>query len=108
MVQPLTDINDVINQPFSLDEIKIAINIFFNTASGVDNVLNEFIKYCHVDCLKLLVDYFNIILDTGMVPTEWCLGIIYPLYKKKVYYLILITIVELLSSVVHVNYSLHV
>ena len=27
MVQPLTDINDVINQPFSLDEIKIAIII---------------------------------------------------------------------------------
>ena len=81
MVQPLTDINDVINQPFSLDEIKIAIKkIKNNKASGVDNVLNEFIKYCHVDCLKLLVDYFNIILDTGMVPTEWCLGIIYPLY----------------------------
>ena len=107
MVQPLTDINDVINQPFSLDEIKIAIKKF-KKASGVDNVLNEFIKYCHVDCLKLLVDYFNIILDTGMVPTEWCLGIIYPLYKNKVYNLILITIVELLSSVVQVNYSLHV
>ena len=27
MVQPLTDINDVINQPFPLDEIKIAIKI---------------------------------------------------------------------------------
>ena len=65
-------------------KIKIAIKkIINNKASGVDNVLNEFIKYCHVDCLKLLVDYFNIILDTGMVPTEWCLGIIYPLYKKK-------------------------
>ena len=86
MVQPLTDINYVINQPFSLDEIKIAINkVKNNKASGVDNVLNEFLKYCHADCLKLLVDYFNIILDTGMVPTEWCLGILYPLYKKKVY-----------------------
>ena len=84
MVQPLTDIHDVINQPFSLDEIKIAINkINNNKASGVDTVLNGFIKYCHVDCLKLLVDYFNIILDTGIVPTEWCFGIIYPLYKKR-------------------------
>ena len=37
---------------------------------GVDNVLNEFLKYCHINCLKL-------VLDIGMVPTEWCMGIIY-------------------------------
>ena len=54
-----------------------------NKASGADNVINEFFKHCHSDCLLIITDFFNIVLNTGYVPTEWCLGIIHPLYKKK-------------------------
>ena len=33
--------------------------------------------------LKLVVSLFNIILHTGRVPTQWCIGIILPLYTNK-------------------------
>ena len=47
------------------------------------NIINEFFKYCRNHCLELIVDLFNIVLSTGYVPTEWCLGIICPIYKNK-------------------------
>ena len=76
--------NDVINHPFTLLEIKATIKLLKNNkACGVDNVINEFFKYCHNDCLELIVAFFNIVLSTGYVPTDWCLGIICPIYKNK-------------------------
>ena len=33
--------------------------------------------------LKLIVALFNIILNTGRVPTQWCTGIILPMYTNK-------------------------
>ena len=77
-------INDAINQPFTIDEIKSSIKkLKNNKTSGVDNVVNEFFKYAHTDCIQLTVDFFNIVLNTGCVPTDWCLGTIHPLYKNK-------------------------
>ena len=75
---------NVINQHFTMSEITAAIKLLKNKkAFGVDNVINEFFKYCNNDCLELIIDFFNIVLNTGYVPTEWCLGIICPLYKNK-------------------------
>ena len=31
----------------------------------------------------IIVDIFNLILETGIVPTDWAIGIIQPLYKNK-------------------------
>ena len=76
--------NDAINQQFSIMEIKYEIKqLKTNKASGTDSIINEFFKNCHIDCLQIITDFFNIVLNTGNVPTEWCLGIIHPLYKNK-------------------------
>ena len=76
--------NEYINNPFSLDEVKKQCNkLKNNKACGVDFILNEFIKNSTPDFLILLTKYFNIILDTGIIPTEWCMGMIQPIFKKK-------------------------
>ena len=76
--------NEAINKPFSVEEITLAIKkLKNNKASGVDNIINEFFKYCPHDCIQIIVDFLNIVLNTGFIPTEWCLGIISPLYKNR-------------------------
>ena len=75
-----TSTNEKINQPFSIEEVKLGIKqLTVNKAGGSDIILNEFIKYC--DCIPMIVDFLNVVLNTGCVPTEWCLGLIRPLYK---------------------------
>ena len=63
----------------SLEKVKLAI-IINKKASGVDNVINEFFQHFHNDCFHIIVDIFNIVLNTGLIPTEWCLGIIHSLF----------------------------
>ncbi len=89
VAQPLPNIgdtphNDAINEPFTLCEIKHAIKKMKNNKScGADNMINEYFKHCQPECLHIIVDFFNIVLDTGYIPNEWCLGIIHPIYKNK-------------------------
>ena len=47
-----------------------------NKSPSADYMINKFFKHCHIDCIHIIVDFFNIVLYTGLVPTEWCLGII--------------------------------
>jgi hypothetical protein len=76
--------NSAINAPFTAKEILHVIKkLKNNKACGVDRVLNEHIK-CSADLfLPLYVNLFNLILNTGKVPTNWTIGIIKPLYKNK-------------------------
>ena len=50
---------------------------------GADYMINEFFKHCHIDCINIIVDFLNIVLYTGLVPTELCLGINNPIYKNN-------------------------
>jgi len=76
--------NDEVNMPFTVMEIKHVIkNLKRNKACGIDNILNEFLKNCPLSCLHMLCDFFNIVLNTGIVPLNWCAGIILPIYKNK-------------------------
>ena len=69
---------------FTLEEIVQSLRRIRNTKSpGFDNIINEFLKNSHKSVLKLIVSLFNIILNTGRVPTQWCTGIILTLYKNK-------------------------
>ena len=76
--------NDIINQPFTTIEIKSVIKMSKNHKSpGADYMINELFKHCHIDCINIIVDVLNIVLYTGLVPTEWYLGIINPIYKNQ-------------------------
>ena len=54
-----------------------------NKTPGIDKILNEFIKNCPEELHPAIVKLFNIILESGKVPSEWTVGIIKALYKNK-------------------------
>ena len=62
---PTTD-NYVINQPFSVDEIKVGIKLLNNNKSGgADNMITEFYKHCHINSIVDLKK--NIVLYTSIL-----------------------------------------
>ena len=59
-------LNDTINIPFTSEEISKHIRSLKNNKSqGIDNILNEFIKYCPNELISTIVKFFNVILDSG-------------------------------------------
>ena len=69
---------------FTLEEVIQSLRRIRNNKSpGFDSIINELLKNSPKNVLKLVVALFNIILHTGRVPTQWCIGIISPLYKNK-------------------------
>ena len=46
-------------------------------------VINEYIKITKNILLPLYVMFFNKILDSGAMPSEWLVGMIVPIYKSK-------------------------
>ena len=77
-------INEEINGDFTFEEIKAIIKkLKCGKACGLDQVRNEFIKNCPDNVISIVVKLFNIVLKTGIIPDEWCIGVIIPLYKNK-------------------------
>ena len=76
--------NDDLNKPILQEEVIRQIKkLKNNKASGVDLIVNEYLKNSSKSLLCVITRFFNIILDTGIVPTNWTLGLICPIYKKK-------------------------
>ena len=51
--------------------------------SGADEILNEYLKHCPPKCIIMITKLFNLILDSGISPEQWSLGIIKPIYKNS-------------------------
>lgn len=77
-------INEEINQPIIESEIIAATKSLKNNKSaGADNIVNEHLKNTLDIMLPIYKQLFNLILDRGIVPTNWTLGTILPIYKNK-------------------------
>ena len=75
---------DLLDQPLSLEEVLNARkDLKSHKSAGVDGVANEFLKYCPTSTLSVITRWFNSVLDSAFVPTDWCTGIITPIYKGK-------------------------
>lgn len=73
-----------LNIPITYDEIEKAIKqLKNNKACGEDNILNEHIKYSYCCFKEVYIKLFNIMFDKGLVPQNWTVGIIHPIYKNK-------------------------
>ena len=80
-----TNIGDsALNSTITNEEIiQAAKNLQANKASGNDFLINEYLKHSIVSFLPIYNKLFNIILDTGVFPSQWSIGIISPVFKNK-------------------------
>ena len=76
--------NTILNRSFTEEEVLTSIkSLKNNKACGEDNILNEFLKAAASKLLSTYTKLFNIILESGMVPSMWEIGIIKPIFKNK-------------------------
>jgi hypothetical protein len=79
-----SDSENVLNRRIEEGEVKTAIKQMKNGKTpGIDNVINEYIKTPADLMTPLYVNLFNIILDNGVFPNEWLIGVIKPIFKNK-------------------------
>ena len=80
----IDNLNVELNKPFEPDEVKKSIKkLKKNKACGNDQVLNKFLKWSCDSMINVFTKLFNLVLQTGIVPEEWCISNIIPLYKNK-------------------------
>ena len=81
---PDAEPNDALNQDFTVEEIlKRIAALKKGKAAGLSGIRNEFLKNCPREFVCIITAYFNLVLRTGFVPEEWCVGLIMPLFKGK-------------------------
>ena len=77
---PGNHINDNLNLPISLEEIKKMLKRMKNgRAVGTDNMPNEILK--HPNVLQLLLSLYSKCFETGLIPDVWKMSIINPIRK---------------------------
>ncbi|ESO93899.1 hypothetical protein LOTGIDRAFT_104799, partial [Lottia gigantea] len=66
-----------------LQEVKAGINKLktYKTHDS-DDIIKKFMIFSVSKMLLLYVNLFNLILESGVIPTDWQLGNITPIYKK--------------------------
>ena len=83
-IGPSENLNEILNEPFTSQELKLRIKSLKNSKSaGFDRLINEYIKNCPSKIIDIITKFFNLVLETGVVPNDWCLGMIQPIYKGK-------------------------
>lgn len=76
--------NDFLNQPIDSDDLKRRLKkLKNNKASGIDAIINEFLKNAPENVTSLTLKLFNLILETGIMPSKWVIAIIQPIYKNR-------------------------
>ena len=74
---------EVLDQEIIMDELETAIkSLKSNKASGIDGIINEFIRFSPSPVKEAILLLFNAILQTGCFPEIWAKGEIVPVYKK--------------------------
>ena len=73
-----------VNDPINVGEVNKAIlKLQNNKACVMDQMINNFFKASSSLLATTLTGMFNLIIDSGIVPLSWPMGMIKPLYKSK-------------------------
>lgn len=83
-VFPNSTYNFEINSPIKESEIVYIVNNLKNDKScAQDGIINEYLKSTLHLMLPIYTKLFNLVFDTGIIPEEWLVGVIKPVYKNK-------------------------
>ena len=74
--------DSILDEDFNFQEFINTIKSLKNTAPGQDNITNEIIKHLSKSSLMVLLDFYNFSWKHGMVPDQWKLSTVIPIYKK--------------------------
>ena len=69
------------NDQFSLSELKTALSKAHDTATGPDDIHYQLLKHLPETCLKILLDIYNHIWESGKFPSCWHNATIVPIPK---------------------------
>jgi len=76
--------SELLNGAFTEEEIEKCVKkLKNNKACGLDKILNEFIIHTFPTLKQVYINLFNLALKSGVVPTDWTIGVIVPIYKNK-------------------------
>ena len=69
---------------FSKDEVYSALNqLDPSKATGIDTISPKVLKYCASSLTRPLCHLFNLSLSTGVIPLEWKVHLVVPVYKAS-------------------------
>ena len=76
--------NPLLNDPITMKELHDFLDGSKNgKASGPDHIKNEYLKQLPEEGLNFVLKFFNKILESGIIPEDWTIGAILPLFKNK-------------------------
>ena len=76
--------NYLLNEDITLEQVIQAMKKLKNGKSpGLDNILNEFLKYSPYVVKEIITKFFNIIFKTSIIPDKWNVACIIPVYKNR-------------------------
>jgi hypothetical protein len=74
--------NCILDDPFTLEEIKLAIGRAKKGKSvGIDGIMNETFMYGGDMVATFLLNLFNRIFDNEEFPLDWARGLVVPIFK---------------------------
>ena len=77
-------VNEERDVDFTQEEISInIIKLKNDKACCLDFIRNELLKNLSPRLLSFTCSFFNFILSSGLIPDDWCIGMIMPLYKRR-------------------------
>ena len=73
-----------LNKDFTISDIEKIIKKLKNGKSpGGDHIIGEYLKNSPETLIETITNLFNLVLKSGVVPSNWCTGVIIPLFKNK-------------------------
>lgn len=79
-----SSINEELNKPIDFSEVVNQIKkLSNNKAPGIDLIKNEFLMNSPVSVVNLITSLFNLVINTGIIPTTWTIGVVKPIFKGK-------------------------